>query len=149
MWLARATMNRIRAGTTILLNSPDHSLAEALEARLGSLGLRTVTCEPGLSFLEVARRERPGVAVLDRVNERVEAAQMEIQLLKELWQEVRIVVVSSQPSQEDGRVVERGVFFYLAAPAMAELIRVIEAAAGISSARSAAARDGRSSNSTH
>jgi ABC-type phosphate transport system ATPase subunit len=78
--------------------------------------------------MQVVRRERPDVAVLDAVEGRVDAAQMEIELLKELCQDVRIIAVSREPSQQDAWVVERGVFFYMAAPHAGELVRVIEAA---------------------
>ena len=51
-----------------------------------------------------------------------------IELLKELCQDVRIIAVSREPSQQDAWVVERGVFFYMASPEVGELVRVIEAA---------------------
>ena len=117
-------------GASVLINTCDTTLADAVTSRVRSSDLRVVAvvCQPGLSFMQVARRERPDVAVLDAVEERVDAAQMEIELLKELRQDVRIIAVSRQPSQQDAWVVERGVFFYMAAPDVGELVRVVEAA---------------------
>jgi DNA-binding response OmpR family regulator len=117
-------------GASVLINTSDTALADVVTSRLRTSDIRTavVACQPGLSFMQAARRARPDVAVLDAVEERVDAAQMEIELLKELRQDVRIIAVSRQPSQQDAWVVERGVFFYMAAPAVDELVRVVEAA---------------------
>ena len=115
-------------GASVLINTSDIALADAITARLRSSRIPIVVCHPGISFMQAARRERPDVAVLDAVEERVDAAQMEIELLKELCQDVRIIAVSREPSQQDAWVVERGVFFYMAAPDVGELLRVVEAA---------------------
>jgi len=116
-------------GASVLINTSDTTLADSIRCRLQPPGVHVVISQPGLSFMQVARRQRPQVALLDAVEERVDAAQMEIELLKELRQDVRIIVLSRQPSQQDAWVVECGVFFYLAAPAVGEVVRVIEAAA--------------------
>jgi DNA-binding response OmpR family regulator len=115
-------------GASVLINTFDTALADAVTSRLRSSRIPIVVCQPGLSFMQAARRERPDVAVLDAVEERVDAAQMEIELLKELCQDVRIIAVSREPSHQDAWVVERGVFFYMAAPDVGELLRVVEAA---------------------
>jgi DNA-binding response OmpR family regulator len=115
-------------GAKLLINTSDSALADSVRSRLRSSGIHVVVCQPGLSFMQVVRRERPDVAVLDAVEGRVDAAQMEIELLKELCQDVRIIAVSREPSQQDAWVVERGVFFYMAAPRVGELVRVVEAA---------------------
>ena len=115
-------------GASVLINTPELALADSVRMPLRAKGIRVAVSQPGLSFMQVARRERPDVAVLDAVEERVDAAQMEIELLKELCQDVRIIAVSREPSQKDAWVVERGVFFYMASPEVGELVRVIEAA---------------------
>ena len=113
----------------VLINSFDQRMSAQVQAQLRTGGIRTVLTQPGASFIDVARRERPQVAVLDLVDERMDAAQMEIQLLKELNQDVRIIAVSRRPSQQDASVVEQGVFFYMTMPASGELVRVVQAAA--------------------
>ena len=116
-------------GASVLINTSDATFADSLRSRLRTAGVHVVLSQPGLSFMQVARREQPHVALLDAVEERVDAAEMEIELLKELRQDVRIIALSRRPSQRDAWVVECGVFFYLAAPAVGEVVRVIEAAA--------------------
>jgi predicted CXXCH cytochrome family protein len=104
-------------------------MSAKLQAQLRASGIRAVLTQPGAAFIDVARRERPHVAVLDRVDERMDAAQMEIQLLREVNQDVRIIAVSRKPSPHDAPVVEQGVFFYMTTPAAGELVRVVQAAA--------------------
>ena len=123
------TMDRPETHTLVLLNTADAALATQLKVRIRRPDICVIASVPGLSFMETARRIRPRVAVLDGVDERVDAAQMEIELLKELRADVRIIAISSRPSPQDAWVVERGVFFYSAAPEVAEVVRLIEAAA--------------------
>ena len=134
-------MQRATKANYLLINTVDDAFASAVEAALAKSVVRPIRCRPGISFMEMARRQRPEIAVLDHVEERMDAAQMEIAVLKELRQDVRIIIVSRKPSAQDARVVESGVFFYMAEPAMPELVRVIEAAARPSSTPAATVRN--------
>ena len=121
-------------GASVLINTSDAALANSIRSRLRASGLAVAICRPGISFMQAARRERPEVALLDAIEARVDAAQMEIEVLRDLSQDVRIIVVSRKPSERDAWVVERGVFFYMAAPELDEVVRVLEAGAGVSRA---------------
>ncbi len=52
-------------GATILVADDDPSILAMLRARLGAIGYRVVTAADGDAALEVARRERPQLVVLD------------------------------------------------------------------------------------
>jgi DNA-binding response OmpR family regulator len=117
---------------SVLINTSDAALANAIRSRLRASGVGVAICRPGISFMQAARRERPEVALLDAIEGRVDAAQMEIEVLRDLSQDVRIIVVSRKPSERDAWVVERGIFFYMAAPELDEVVRVLEAGAGVS-----------------
>jgi DNA-binding response OmpR family regulator len=125
----RVACRRCAGDLRVLVSSPDGALGKLLKAGLRSPDLEVVACLPGPSFMAAARRERPDIAVIDRVDERPDAATMEVLVLKDLRSDVRIIAVSGSSSPRDARVVEHGVFYYLAAPPGAELIQVVEAAA--------------------
>ena len=66
--------------------------------------------------------------MIDRIHERLAAAQVEIAVLKNIRPEVRIIALSREPSKEDAQVVERGVFYYLAQDWRPVIVDVIQAA---------------------
>lgn len=123
----------------VLVNSPDTVLVGALKSALCSPVLSVAYTEPGTSFMQAARSLRPRIAVIDRIHERAAAAQMEIAVLKDLRSDVRVIVLSEDPSPADASVVEQGVFYYLAAPSPARIVAVVHAAVG-SIRRESAAR---------
>lgn len=123
-------MARTDTAIPLLINSPDSRLAESVRGRLSPFRFAVSSSRPGLGFMEAARRYRPVVAVIDRIHERPDAAQMEVAFLKELRPDIRIVAISQEPSAKDGWVVEQGIFYYMTVASGAELIRVLEAAAG-------------------
>ncbi len=112
----------------VLVNSPDVAVAEALRGLLPPLEYELVISQPGLGFLKAARC-RPEIAIIDRVNERPDAAEMEVAILKEACADVRIIALSGQPSARDGQLVEQGVFYYMTMGVGPELVRLIQAAA--------------------
>lgn len=112
----------------VLVNSPDREIGDFLKRKLSPLQWEITTTRPGPAFVEAAQRERPEIAVIDRIHERPEAAQVEIAVLKNIRPEVRIIALSGDPSREDVRVVERGVFYYLAQDWRPVIVDIVQAA---------------------
>ena len=112
----------------ILANSPDSKLGKFLEGELVPELFKVVYTQPGSEFVEVLPRVRPHVAILDRVHERSDAAVLEVLMLKAVCPDARIIVLSEASSPQDAKIVELGVFYYLASPGWVELREVIEAA---------------------
>lgn len=112
----------------IVVISPSAFLAAALSRVLPGDRFELSEVRPGPGVVSTVRRERPNVAVVDRIDERPQAAQLEIAALKELCPEARIIVLSGKSSDEDAKVVEQGIFYYMAAPRVSDLVRVIQAA---------------------
>jgi DNA-binding response OmpR family regulator len=114
----------------VLVDSPDPATAEFLQRSLKPERFQVVAVGPTASFVEVARHERPEIAVLDWVQESPEAAQLKIAVLKGIRPQVRIIAMSERPSMRDARIVEEGIFYYFGAMIGTQLVRVVEAAAG-------------------
>lgn len=112
----------------VVVVSPSRALGTALVRRLPSARFDVVDAEPGPDVIKAVSRNRPGIAVIDRIDERPEAAQLEIAVLKELWPGVEIIALSSNSSEIDASIVEQGVFYYTAAAPIEEVVRVILAA---------------------
>ena len=119
-----ATMRMAR----VVVISPSRTLGTALVRRLASARFEVIDVEPGPDVVKAICRDRPGIAVIDRIDERPEAAQLEIAVLKELWPGVEIIALSASSSEADASIVEQGVFYYTAAAPVDEVIRVIHAA---------------------
>ena len=113
----------------VLVISPDRTLEDYLSTQLSAAEFEVLGTRPGGNVIEIARRERPQVAVIDGADARAEAAALELAVLRDVRADVRIVVVSRMPSSEDARLVEQGVFFYLAASPPVRQPEVIQAAA--------------------
>ncbi len=113
----------------VLVISPDCTLEEYLKRELASSEYEIVGTRPGWGVVETGRRERAPIAVIDRADERREAASLELALLRDARPDVRVIVLSAEPSTEDARLVEQGVFFYLSASPPVRLPDVIRAAA--------------------
>ena len=113
----------------ILVDSPDPNTLEFLRKRLSDARFKIVTASKRQRFSEVAHREQPQIAIIDRIHERQDVARQQIAVLQEACPEVRIIAISEQPSSDDASVIEQGLFYYLALPVGDELIRVIEAGA--------------------
>lgn len=114
--------------TTVMVIGPPRTLLPILSRNLSSACFRVVAVRPGPELVTAIRRERPLVAVIDGIDERPEAAQLEIALLKERVPEVRVIALSRRSSEADGPIIEQGVFYYAVAPTDSELIRVVHAA---------------------
>ncbi len=113
----------------ILVDSPDPNTVEFLRKRLSDARFKIVTANKTQRFSELAHREQPQIAIIDRIHERQEVARQQIAALQEMCPGVRIIAISEEPSSADASVVEQGLFYYLTFPVGDELIRVIEAGA--------------------
>jgi ActR/RegA family two-component response regulator len=114
--------------TTIMVISPSGMVAALLSRRLDRERHRVVGVRPGPGVLRAVRRFSPGVVVVDRIDERPEAARLEIGVVKEFCADARIIALSGRSSPADGAVVEQGLFFYLVVPADEALVRIVLAA---------------------
>lgn len=113
----------------VIVVSSAATLAASLGCALDPERFHVTHVRPGPGLVDAVRRERPQVAVVDRIDERPQAAQLEIALLKDRCSEVQVIAVSGRSSESDARVVEQGIFYYLTEPTGQELPRLIEAAA--------------------
>ena len=112
----------------ILVDSPDSHVSAALRHCPSLHRFRIVDARAHANFIELVRRERPAITIIDRINECQDAALLKIAIVKDHCPDTRIVAVSACPSTADAAVVEQGVFYYLTDPVGNELIRIIEAA---------------------
>ena len=113
--------------TTLLVISPTGALRRSLAEALADSCILT-DARPGADVLHVVQRERPSVVIVDYIDERPEAAQLEIALVKELCPHTRVIALSRNSSDADASVVEQGIFCYVASPCEDELVRLIHAA---------------------
>lgn len=113
----------------VLVDSTDSATATFLRGRLDPHRFRFVMLKPDADLETLARRTRPQIAVIDQIHARQEVVRARIGTLKQICPDIRVIAVSEQSSPRDGRVVEQGLFYYLALEAGPELVRVIEAAA--------------------
>lgn len=113
----------------ILVDSPDPNVEQMLRDQLSHQCFRVVNVPSRVNFIEFVRRERPEIAVIDRINECPDAALLKIAIVKDNCPEARIVVISSSTSMADAAIVEQGVFYYVTNPTWNELVRIIKAAA--------------------
>lgn len=113
----------------VLVVSAEPTLAWWLVCHLDQDQYGVVAAKPGPQLIELARQARPRIAVLDAIDTRPHAAQLEVAVLKDQCPGVRVIALSTDSSDQDGDVIEQGVFCYLAGCSHEELHRVIEAAA--------------------
>ena len=113
--------------TNVLVISPTGELRQSLAGSLAD-SCRVAGIRPGAGVLGVIQRERPAVVIVDRIDERPEAAQLEIALVKERCPSARVIALSRNSSDADAPVVEQGIFCYVASPCEDELVRLIHAA---------------------
>ena len=111
----------------ILVISPEMSVGSFLEGALPVSQFRVLNSTPGPSIMEPAHQA--DIAVIDSIDERPDVAQLEIAMLKNKNSKMPIIVISRNSSDQDIRVVEQGVFYYLAGEPEQKLIRIIHAAA--------------------
>lgn len=114
--------------TQVAIISPTADLGATLSRSLSAGRFDLADIRPGPAVLRELRRFRPEIAIVDRIDERPEAAQLEIALLKDLCPEAPIIALSGESSESDAPIVEQGIFYYMAAPSDGDLIRVIDAA---------------------
>jgi ActR/RegA family two-component response regulator len=130
IWTPAVMSSKTRRGPIrVLVSTPDEAMARALETALQEPEFAVALGRPGAWFVQDVRQVRPQIAVLDRVHERHRAAQNEIAVLKDCQGDVRIVVLSQEPSPADAALVEQGVFFYLAVPSLPKVVALVHAAA--------------------
>ncbi|HKJ91862.1 MAG TPA: hypothetical protein VJ957_01785 [Longimicrobiales bacterium] len=115
--------------TSLLVVSPSESLGDSLASELPRDRFHVWYARPGAQVLGAVVGSRPQIAIVDAIDARPEAAQLEIALLKSVCPEARVIVVSGCSSGADASVVEQGVFYYVAAPSEGELVRAVESAA--------------------
>jgi DNA-binding NtrC family response regulator len=113
----------------LLVDSPDPGTVLFLRGRLAADHFRVTSVGLDTDFLDLVRRERPHLVVIDHVDERQDLARARIAELKGFCPDVRVIAVSGNPSVRDAAVIEQGVFYYLTLPVGRELVRVIEAGA--------------------
>lgn len=113
----------------ILIHSPSSAIAQFLRKDLDPDRYEVSSVQMGPEFVQVFRRIGPQIVILDRVDERQEAAQIAIAMVKDIHPDTRIIIISEQSSKKDAGIIEQGIFYYLTSGAGRELIRVIQAAA--------------------
>lgn len=109
--------------------TPDPGLGQYLTHRLSAARFEVIDIRPGPAFVEAVYRATPDIAVLDGIEERNEATQLEIALLKKRRPDVQVIAVSDRSSVKDASIVEQGVFYYSAGHPRCDLVRLISAAA--------------------
>ncbi|MFA9478132.1 hypothetical protein ACERK3_07450 [Phycisphaerales bacterium AB-hyl4] len=118
-------MNRLQ----ILVISPTPFVAAFLTEHLATDRFAVQSVRPGTEANAMGRAASLHVAVVDRIEQRPEAAQKEIALLKEAHPQVRIIAISWNSSARDAGIVEQGLFYYWTGKPRPELIELVEAAA--------------------
>lgn len=114
--------------TSILVVSPSESLGDSLASELPRNRFEVWFSRPGAPVLGAVVGSRPQIVIVDGIDTRPEAAQLEIALVKSVCPEARVIAVSGRSSGVDASVVEQGVFYYMAAPSEGELVRAVESA---------------------
>lgn len=120
----------------VLVSSRDSKWCGFLQEHLPPREFQVLGPVQLVEFFEVAKKSRPQIAVLECLPAHGESVQMQVALLKDLRPEIRIIVISRQSSEEDGRIVEQGLFYYTSDPDGFELVQLVEAAALSLSVRS-------------
>lgn len=113
----------------ILVSSSNDEVSEFLNQTLSRMRFEVSAVVPGKRYREVVQRVRPAIALVDVIDERPDAARSEVEILREVCPEARIVALSRSSSSQDAGVIEQGVFYYLANDWQGRLSEVIEAAA--------------------
>jgi ActR/RegA family two-component response regulator len=113
----------------ILVVSQEPVTARFLTDNLLAGRFEVTHTRPGGDFLAAAITAPVSFAVIEGIDERPHAAQLEIAVLKQLHPEVQIIAVSGGSSEKDACIVEQGIFYYLAGQSTDKLLRVITAAA--------------------
>ena len=116
--------------TPILIISPDPTVASYLGAHLPASAFALEAVRPGADATARACREPLAVAIVDRIEQRPEAAQLEISLLKRTQPQVRVIAISRDSSHRDAGIVEQGLFYYWTGRPRPALVDLVQAAAG-------------------
>lgn len=115
--------------TNLLVVSPSESLRDSVASELPRGRFRVWYSRPGARMLGALTSARPEIVVLDGIDTRPGAAELEIAVVKSFCPEARVIAVSGCSSGADASVVEQGAFYYMAAPSEGELARAVESAA--------------------
>lgn len=121
--------------TQLLVISPDPFVAAFLGERLSAERFDIQEVRPGTEAAALTRRTPVHVAVVDRIEQRPDVAQLEIALLKATHPQVRIIAISQTSSDRDAGIVEQGLFYYWTGKPRPALIELIEAAAAVAGAK--------------
>jgi DNA-binding NtrC family response regulator len=113
----------------LLVISADQETGAWLTENLPARRFLVRSTRPGSSLIPMLRSWRPQVAVVNGIDRRREAAELEVALLKDRSPGVQVIVQCERSSVLDAQLIEQGVFYYLAGRSRAELLRVVEAAA--------------------
>lgn len=114
----------------VLVNSPRISIGAFLEDTLPASRFVVLKSDPGPAFMDFVHQAE--IAVIDAIDERPDAAQLEIDAIKKMHSKIPIIVISKRSTHRDACVVGQGVFYYLVSnQADEKLIRVIKAAADV------------------
>lgn len=113
---------------TVMLACRNEAIAGWLRTALDPASFLVVEAAFGAQFLPAVRMHHPDVAIIDLALGH-DAASMMISILKSMSHAARIVVLSFEPSRDDARVIEQGIFYYLADPEEGRLVEVVRAAA--------------------
>lgn len=113
----------------VLVVSSDQSLERFLKRDLSSAEFEVLGSDPGPVLIDAARRTRPEIAVIHCGDARRQTAALEQAILRAVRPDVRIILVSSAPSEDDAELVEAGVFYYMPASPPVRLPDVVRAAA--------------------
>ncbi len=112
----------------VLVDSRRTSVSDLLRSRLSGSEFEVLQVSSGSEFVERALTDRPEIAIIDMDKERSDS-DVAITVLKNACPDARIIALSSEPSKDDGAVIERGIFYYLSGPWRETLVQVVEAAA--------------------
>jgi DNA-binding response OmpR family regulator len=112
----------------ILVVSAGSATAVELSARLNAQQYQVVAARSGAGLIRALRQMRPHLVVVDSIDARPDAAQLEVALLKDQCPGVPIIALSAVSTETDGAVIEQGIFCYLGGASLEELVRVIEVA---------------------
>lgn len=114
---------------SVMVITPDPTLGQYLAERLSDQSFEVFDVRPGPKVVDRVYAVSPFIAVLDHIEERSDAVQLEIALLKRRRQQVQIILASGNSSTREAQLVEQGIFFYFAGRFRSELVRVVLAAA--------------------
>ncbi|MEX0886380.1 MAG: hypothetical protein WD009_08075 [Phycisphaeraceae bacterium] len=114
----------------LLIISPDPLVGGFFTTHLSAARYAVEAVRPGPDTTARVCRPPVDVAVIDRIDQRPDAAHAEIALLKQSHPQARVIAMSRDSSANDAGIVEQGLFYYWTGKPRTPLLQIIEAAAG-------------------